>query len=93
MDRRKECEQLANQLKDVVRHTAEATTIAIDAGNIASRLASFKQLDDPVLRLSQELLVGKIGELEQYFDVQMKDDYEALIRLAKRIGYGRRREQ
>jgi hypothetical protein len=93
MDRRKECEELANQLKEVIRHSAEVTTIAIDAGNIASRLASVKLADDPVLRLSQEMLVGKIGELEKYFHVQMKDDYEALIKLAKRIGYGRRREQ
>ena len=92
MTRRKDCELLANHLKDVIRHSAEVTTLAIDAGKIASRLATAKKPDDPALRLSQEMLAGKIGELEKYFDCQMKEDYDALMKLAKKIGYGGREQ-
>lgn len=88
MQNRKDYDKLAMHLTTIVRHSAEVTTMAIDAEKMARKLADSRQ-PDAGSSLTRVLLAGKLSDLQQSFARQVEEDRQLLKQLASRVFQGK----
>ena len=88
MPNRKDYEKLAKHLTTIVRHSAEVTTSAIEAEQLARQLSLTSSSDKALAQLKRDMLAGKISDLQKCFTNQMEDDHATLVKLANRVFLG-----